>query len=66
MIEMFGQRTSCIVMIGMPIQDSAHDRFVAGAGGPCLSLRGLLAWGADNVQEQIDAGDTSKNGREHP
>lgn len=56
----FGHRTSCIILLGAPISDTAHDRFYASFVGSCLSARGLLEWGARQIQEQIDSGDTSR------
>lgn len=61
-----GPRSSTIIMLGMPIADSEHDRFTGAVYGPCLSARGLLAWGTPAVIQRIDAGDTSKNGKPHP
>lgn len=62
----YGPRSTAIIMVGIPIGDSEHDRFSAGHYGPCLSARGLLAWGEREILGLIDAGDTSKNGKPHP
>lgn len=61
----FGPRSSCIVLLGIPL-DNGHDRFVAACNGPCLTQRGLLAWGERQVREHIDRGDSSRNGGKHP
>jgi hypothetical protein len=61
-----GPRSTAVVMLGRPIENEDHDRFVARVGGPCLSSRGLLAWGERAVREKIDAEDTSRNGKPHP
>lgn len=61
----FGERSECVIMIGIPLA-GGHDRFAAQFYGPCLSARGLLAWGTEAVSNLIDAGDTSKNGKPHP
>lgn len=60
-----GERSECIIMLGIPIP-GGHDRFAAGVYGPCLGSRGLLAWGTRQIEAQIDAGDTSRNGKPHP
>jgi len=61
-----GPRSTAILMVGVPIQDSEHDRFAAHYYGPCLSSRGLLEWGSRQVLAQIDAQDSSRNGKPHP
>lgn len=61
-----GPRSAAVLMIGVPIEDQAHDRFAAHFYGPCLTARGLLAWGEQEALRLIDASDTSKNGKPHP
>lgn len=61
-----GDRSTAILMIGVPIPDSEHDRFAAHFFGPCLSVRGLREWGLREVLRLIDAQDTSQNGKPHP
>lgn len=59
-----GPRSSAIILVGMPLDDD-HDRFAAGSYGPCLTARGLLAWGSRQIENRIDEGDTSINGKPH-
>ncbi len=66
LLAILGPRSSVVVMIGTPIDGQNHDRFAAVVGGPCLSSRGLLAWGERSCVGQIDAGDSSLNGKAHP
>jgi hypothetical protein len=54
-----GPRSAAILMVGMPHGD--HDNFAAQFYGPCLSARGLLAWGERSITAQIDRGDWSFN-----
>lgn len=61
-----GPRSTAIIMVGMPIEGSEHDRFAAYRYGPCLSARGLLAWGEREILKIIDSEDTSQNGKPHP
>jgi hypothetical protein len=61
-----GPRSTVILMLGVPIEGQDHDRFAARVSGPCLSSRGLLAWGERAIKEKIDAEDTSRNGKPHP
>jgi hypothetical protein len=63
--DRFGARSSAILMIGVPCDDG-HDHFVHGMYGPCLTTRGLLAWGERQVRERIDRGDSSRNGGIEP
>lgn len=51
---LYGERTSAIIMIGVPIE-GCHDRFRAEVIGPCLSSRGLLEWGIHAIRRQLDA-----------
>lgn len=60
-----GPRSSAILTVGIPIEGE-HDRFAANYFGPCLTARGLLTWGHRQVEQLIDAGDTSRNGKPHP
>lgn len=60
---LMGPRCSAVLMIGIPVDGESHDRFAANVVGPCLSTRGLLAWGKSQVEQLIDAGDSSKNGK---
>ncbi len=62
----YGERSTVILMVGIPIPGSVHDRFAAKTLGPCLSSRGLLAWGTEAIKVEIDQGDSSRNGKEHP
>lgn len=64
--HVLGARSSGVLLLGMPIPGQEHDRFAAHFFGPCLSSRGLLAWGVPVVEELMNAQDTSKNGKPHP
>ena len=50
----FGPRSACVVMVGMPIDDTGHDRWAATARGPCLMMRGLMARGSRIVEGIMD------------
>lgn len=53
-----GPRAAVIIAAGFPLDDN-HDRFASYVTGPCLTSRGLLAWGQRAVGHQIDEMDTS-------
>lgn len=53
----YGHRSSCIIMLGVPIEGSCHDRFATNYYGPCLVSRGLLQWGEGEVARMIKSGE---------
>lgn len=46
-----GDRVACVVMVGVPVAGTWHDRFAATAKGSCLMMRGLFARGSKMVEE---------------
>jgi hypothetical protein len=61
-----GSRSAGVLLVGYPVPGEDHDRFAADFFGPCLTARGLSAWGSRAVTELIDQKDSSRSGEPHP
>lgn len=54
-VALGGPRTSVVVMVGLPVDGTGHDRFAINAVGPCLQTRGLFEWASPQIRLLIDS-----------